>query len=235
MRLVRAVAALSALALLFVGVPWLLIAIGNPGHLLQVDWSTALLVGADSRVVLALVSVVAWLAWGILALTVLFEAVAVLTRERVVLRLPGTAWLRPAAAALVVAAFSVQGPSHAAATAGAPEAPPALASTADGARQAEVGEQEARARPVGRSYIVQSGDELWSVAERELGSGERWRDPLRTTVSSVTATCARTAAPSDLIALPHEAALAVAASSSPPPRAMRDVRSRYSTTSVSGK
>lgn len=176
MRLVRAVAALSALALLFVGVPWLLIAIGNPGHLLQVDWSTALLVGADSRVVLALVSVVAWLAWGILALTVLFEAVAVLTRERVVLRLPGTAWLRPAAAALVVAAFSVQGPSHAAATAGAPEAPPALASTADGARQAEVGEQEARARPVGRSYIVQSGDELWSVAERELGSGERWRD-----------------------------------------------------------
>ncbi|MFD0866174.1 LysM peptidoglycan-binding domain-containing protein, partial [Tessaracoccus lubricantis] len=27
-----------------------------------------------------------------------------------------------------------------------------------------------------RSYTVQPGDELWEVAERELGSGERWRD-----------------------------------------------------------
>ena len=30
--------------------------------------------------------------------------------------------------------------------------------------------------PAGRAYAVRRGDTLWSIATRELGDGQRWRD-----------------------------------------------------------
>lgn len=32
------------------------------------------------------------------------------------------------------------------------------------------------AQPVSRTYTIQKGDTLWSIAQREYGSGQKWRD-----------------------------------------------------------
>lgn len=172
MRLARALGALCGLGLLLIAVPWVLLMIGDPLHLLRVDWRQTLSVAADSRTILSLMSLVAWVAWLILALTVLFEIIAVVSRQRVVITLPGTAWLRPAVATLVAAAFTMPTVQTAMADPSpAPVSPPqAMAPEVASDVHAPVRE--------GREYTVQDGDELWTVAERELGAGSRWRDLL---------------------------------------------------------
>lgn len=175
-RWAKAGAALIALGALLIGVPWFLLQFANPAYLLQVDWVDALTVGADSRLILALLGTIAWVAWAVVALTILFEFVAVLSRQRIRIRLPGTGWLRPAIGALVLTA--VAAPTMASADTGvaAPPVeahlpPPVIASTEPGTPTSMT-----ETAAAGRSYEVQPGDELWSIAERELGSGERWRD-----------------------------------------------------------
>ncbi len=36
--------------------------------------------------------------------------------------------------------------------------------------------QPQQTAPIGRSYVVRSGDTLWAIAQRELGNGNRWRE-----------------------------------------------------------
>ncbi|MHA6523291.1 LysM peptidoglycan-binding domain-containing protein [Tessaracoccus sp. G1721] len=175
MRALRALGAVLALAFLLLGIPWLLLLVGRPGALLTADWVTSLTVAMDSSVLVGALSAAAWLAWAVLAVTVVLEAVAVLTRQRVVVALPGTAWLRPLVGALVLAA--VAAPTAAVADVGAaPAGPP---DGADGvalsAPVTPVASVEQPAAPA-RVYVVQEGDELWGVAERELGEGGRWRE-----------------------------------------------------------
>jgi nucleoid-associated protein YgaU len=171
-RALRALGALLALALLLLGIPWVLVRVGRPEALLGVDWATSLTVAMDSGVLVGALSVAAWLAWVVLALTVVLEAVAVLTHSRVAVTLPGTAWLRPVVGALVLAA--VAAPTAAVAdVVGSPARPsdaegPAVAAPAVAAPSV--------AQVPSRSYVVQPGDELWGVAERELGEGGRWRE-----------------------------------------------------------
>ena len=174
MRALKALTAVAALTALLVGVPVLLLAVGNVGHLLTADWVTALWVGADSRVILALLSLLAWLAWAVLTLTVVFEVIAVLSRQRLVLRLPGTGWLRPAVSTLVAAAFALPSLASATTAAASPSPPPVATPVAP----SEAAREATDSRSAARSYEVQPGDELWSVAERELGAGSRWREVL---------------------------------------------------------
>src|SRR5690606_26488313 len=97
------------------------------------------------------------------------------------IRLPGTGWLRPAAASLVAAVLAPLLGSHLPEGA---DTPPlavlgprlAAADETDGAERPRTREQETGGAAEGTWYIVQGGDELWSVAERLLGSGHRWRD-----------------------------------------------------------
>ena len=176
MRILRAGGALAALAALLFGVPWFLLQFASPTHLLEADWVRALTVGADGRLILALLGLVGWLAWAVLALTIAFEVVAVLSRQRIRLRLPGTGWLRPAVGALVMAV--VASPSLASAdTAAPPLESVAVLTGTEGPAEAPPSTQP----PVhveGREYVIEPGDELWAIAERELGSGERWREIL---------------------------------------------------------
>lgn len=171
MRLARALGALCGLGLLLIAVPWALLMIGDPRHLLTVDWRQVLTVAADSRTILSLLSLVAWAAWLVLTLTVVFEIIAVASRKRLVIALPGTGWLRPAVAALVAAAFTMPAAQTATADPPAPVAPPHTTAL-------EVATDVQERLPAGRDYTVQAGDELWTVAERELGDGSRWRDLL---------------------------------------------------------
>lgn len=175
MKWLRALGSLTVLVGVLFGVPWLLLALGQPGLLLDVDWPRALTRPDDGRVVLALLSMVGWIAWAVLAASIAGELVAVLTRRRIDWQPPGTHWLRPVVAALVAAAtFSptalaqaAPSPASIPTTVHLPSSPPLATAPVD------------EAPPVtGRTYIVQPGDELWSVAESQLGSGERWRDLL---------------------------------------------------------
>ena len=174
MRLIRALGATLALAFLLIGIPWLLLQVGNPTALLNADWATSLFVAMDSRLVVAALSVVGWVAWAVLALTVVFELLSVATRRRVAVALPGTGWLRPVIGALVLAA--VAAPNAAVADTVAAPGGPADASggraSVSARAEASVSDEAAGSR----TYLVQPGDELWGVAEQELGEGGRWRE-----------------------------------------------------------
>ncbi|WP_297745722.1 LysM peptidoglycan-binding domain-containing protein [uncultured Tessaracoccus sp.] len=184
MKWLRAAASLALLVGVLVGVPMLLFASTNPSGLLEVDWARALMRPDDGRIVLELLGLIGWLAWGVLAATIIVEVVAVVTRRRIDVRLPGTQWLRPAVTALVAAvllapvgAASAAPPDTPAphATAHVPQGDPSAASSRDTSPDDA---PPAATTRTGREYVVQPGDELWTLAKQQLGSGERWRDIL---------------------------------------------------------
>lgn len=171
MRWLRALASLAILLGVLLGVPWLLLQLADPLGLLAVDWARALTRPDDGRILLGLLGVVAWLAWAALAGTILSELVAVLTRQRIRIPVPGTGWLRPLIGSLVAAATLTPAAMAAA------EPPPVAAATSRLSPGTEATETQ-EAGTTGRPYTVRAGDELWSVAETHLGNGERWRDLL---------------------------------------------------------
>lgn len=197
MRVVRAIGALSALAALLVGVPWILARFGNATELLTLDWASALGGIQGGRLMLALLSTAGWVAWLVLAATTLLEAVAVASRYRVTVTLPGTGWLRPVVSTLLLAAVGAPGgllaqaaqphdagpllsPPGPAQTAASPAPVPPAPATSAPAKPAPDAPAVTTTRPTAppsatRTYVVQAGDELWTLAERELGSGDRWR------------------------------------------------------------
>ncbi|MDU7361606.1 MAG: LysM peptidoglycan-binding domain-containing protein [Propionibacteriaceae bacterium] len=189
MKWLRAVGSLALLLGVLVGVPFLLLTFTNPGALLQVQWSTALLRPDDGGILVELLGLVGWLAWLVLAATIVAEVLAVATRNRIDVHLPGTEWLRPAVTALVAAVMLV--PSTAASAAPDAPAPPVTSGmssttqpghggssgTASGVATSHEAQEKQQPR-TGREYVVQPGDELWTVAQHQLGAGERWRDLL---------------------------------------------------------
>jgi len=130
--------------------------------------------------------VVGWSAWGCFALSVLVEVPAQL-RGRMPRRLPAMGWSQRTAAGLVGAIFALlpttgafaatavpvtgsptvaTAPSHAAATpaAGVSDAP----SVSDAANAVQ--------HLVYTVPASRPAESLWSIAEKHLGSGERWKD-----------------------------------------------------------
>lgn len=171
MSILRRLGALLALAALTVGVPLLLLRIATPGALLRLDWASVLTRPLGPDLVLGVLSVLGWLAWVALALTILVETLAQLSRQRIVIHLPGVGWARPLIGALVLAAVTAPVAAHADPGDEAPPPPgpehQAPATSPSGTRRAP--------DATSRGYTVRAGDELWSIAERELGSGELWR------------------------------------------------------------
>lgn len=176
MKAVRAIAAVVLLLALVGGVPFLLLSWGRLDALLMLDWRTVLTRPDDGQILLAILTAAGWLAWGLIALTTALETLAALTRHRVSLRLPGTGWFRPGIAALIAAATLAPATAMA-----APSEPPPLSAEVTATETVAPGEKSAvslPADPTGRPYTIQAGDELWDLAERELGAGERWREIL---------------------------------------------------------
>nr|WP_108870924.1 LysM peptidoglycan-binding domain-containing protein [Tessaracoccus timonensis] len=186
MKWLRAAASLALLVGVLVGVPMLLFASTNPAGLLDVDWARALMRPDDGRIVLELLGLIGWLAWAVLAATIIVEVVAVATSRRIDVRLPGTQWFRPAITALVAAVMLAPvGTASAAppaapephATAHVPQGDPSSSAAAADSTSTDDAPPAATTR-TGREYVVQPGDELWTLAKQHLGSGERWRDIL---------------------------------------------------------
>ncbi|MFD7731168.1 LysM peptidoglycan-binding domain-containing protein [Kitasatospora phosalacinea] len=184
-----ALGSLLALVLLLAGVPALLgygtLAVAAAGDPVHGDLLAALTSPDDGGLFLWLLVGVGWIGWLCFLLSVLVEIPAQL-RGRVARRIPAFGWSQRIAAGLigsVLALLPVAGsafaatpelaqrpsvtaqldaaPAYAALPAGAPAATPA----ADPQQQPTYTVRDAR-----------PADSLWSIADRQLGSGERWTE-----------------------------------------------------------
>ena len=209
LAILKGLGALLVLIIAVFGVPaFLMIFVGNPLPS-SFHWSSivpALTTPDDGTILVSLITIVAWLAWAVFTVAVLVELLALVSRQRVRIRLPGLGGPQRLASGLVVAVVSlaVVAPqlSHAAPAHAAPaQTAPAQTAPAQVAReitraQVETSQLDAtakapKARAGGhqlgsrsspsrvtasaRSYTVQRGDDLWTLAERFYGEGREWR------------------------------------------------------------
>lgn len=182
----RRILALIALLLLVVAPPVALLAWGFTDlgaiHL----WSAT-----DVRVLLAVLTLVGWLAWAAWMVALVVELVGALRGRRVRVALPGLSVPRALASALVaVVLASGAGVAHAtprvaddpaaalvvgevaAASAPAHATPATPATLASLATPAAPPVAEVSAGP---QHTVAPGDDLWSLAEKYYGQGGQWR------------------------------------------------------------
>ena len=183
MSRVRSVGAALALLLIVVAAPVALLVWGvSPGvaaNLFRPD---------DGSALLALLTAIGWVAWAAFTVSVVVEAINVLGRRAVPIRLPLLGALQAVAGALVFTALT---PIAAAGAAGAAESNLATAdvrqpatvvvASAQPAPETAVPDQSAESQEEAEDeaevpgYRVRPGDDLWSIAEQVLGDGQLWR------------------------------------------------------------
>ncbi|MFT3860021.1 LysM peptidoglycan-binding domain-containing protein [Micropruina sp.] len=157
---IRSIGAALALVVVVVGAPLALLFWGVPvtavGNLARPD---------DGSALLALLTLAGWVARAVFAVSVVLEAVNIVGRRAVPLRLPLAGGLQAIAGALVFAALSPAVPAGA--------APPVAAPASSGVEATGATQAESPTEVAG--YLVRPGDDLWSVAEQVLGEGRHWR------------------------------------------------------------
>ncbi|MEV4555403.1 LysM peptidoglycan-binding domain-containing protein [Kitasatospora sp. NPDC049285] len=183
-----ALGSLLVLLVLLLGVPALLgygtLAVAGMGDPVGGSVTDALTSPDDGRLFLWALVAVGWLAWLCFLLAVLIEIPAQL-RGRVARRIPAFGWSQRLAAGLVgsvIVLLPVAGSAFAA-TPELPQRAPAVAqltaAPAIAALPAAAPAAAPAADPQQPVYTVRDtrpADSLWSIAERQLGSGERWTE-----------------------------------------------------------
>jgi len=195
-RLIRGLAALVVLLVGLVAVPaFLVVFVGNP---LPSDLGWDRLVAGltrpdDGSILIGLVAIVAWISWAVFAASVMVEVVAVASRQRVRLHVPGLVASQRLVSGLVVSVVALvavapqlghASPSRATPAAGPEEAVtrsaigPSTAPAPEVRRHISTGGERVTSvapEPVGIRHTVERGDDLWSLAERFYGEGREWR------------------------------------------------------------
>ena len=195
-RLAGAAAGLAVIAVVLAGPPYALVRLTGwpvprqlPGWTQLQAFLTSPL--SDGAIINGL-ALAAWVLWALAAVAVLTEVAAALA-GRPAPRLPVIAPFQAAAAAVIgatvlttlqapQAAPNSMQPLHAALTARTAVAAPLIpgqqaSAAAASSPQAARGRDTPAARP--RTYRVVPGDDLWEIAARFLGNGERWHELYR--------------------------------------------------------
>jgi nucleoid-associated protein YgaU len=183
--------ATALIILLVAAVPVLLIAIGSAPWDADLDKMGNLLTTSDDgTLALVVISVVAWMAWAVMAFSVLVETVAQVrgmptpsllglgVPQRAARQLVATAALLFVAVPTASAAFPAT-PAHASTT------PPVVESPRLGLETEPAGvhretpnaasmETSQTRQPSTVEYTVKRGDSLWRIADRMLGDGARY-------------------------------------------------------------
>ncbi|MGK4584323.1 LysM peptidoglycan-binding domain-containing protein [Kitasatospora sp. HPMI-4] len=183
-----ALGALTALLGLLAGLPALLLygtlAVAGMGDPAGGGFVSMLTGPDDGRLFLWALVVVGWGAWLCFALSVLLEVPAQL-RGRIARRIPAFGWSQRLAAGLVGSVLAVL-PVAGGAFAATPDKAPAVVAPAQLTARAPLAALPAApvapalapaAADQQPTYTVRDSrpaDSLWSIAERQLGSGERW-------------------------------------------------------------
>jgi LysM repeat protein len=189
-RRMRGLGSLTVLLLGTAGAPVALAFLGGSPLPEELTWSAvrqALFTPADGMILVGLITIVGWLAWLVFTLSVISELVAVMSRQRIRIRLPGLDVPQRYAAGLLISVITMISVPHAvqadphsdrqvAATPRAPE-PAALIIEPIEAATHSPGPAAPRAEvdDVRRRHMVAAGDDLWSLAERYYGNGREWR------------------------------------------------------------
>jgi LysM domain len=188
-RLVRGLGSLAVLLLGIAGVPLALAILGGNPLPNELTWDAvqqALLMPADGVLLVGLITIIGWLAWLVFVLSLISELVALASRQRIRIRLPGLAAPQRFVAGLLISVITMisvapavqadHPPDRRVAATPTPE--PRLStierpSTGSGRKTAAV---PAQPQDDGKyHHVVQAGDDLWSLAERYYGDGRVWR------------------------------------------------------------
>ncbi|WP_336054024.1 LysM peptidoglycan-binding domain-containing protein [Streptomyces sp. CA2R101] len=177
-RLLRALLGLVVLLALVGGVPFLLLALGHQPTELT-GGLDALLRPDDGTLFLVVLTLIGWAGWAAFTLSAVIELVAVL-RRRSAPRLKGLGGLQSFAGFLIgglvllaPTAFSAATTQTATAAVTAPHTT-AQVHRAGAPTTPEAADAGAQAGP--QHTVTAPREELWDLAERYLGRGERWRD-----------------------------------------------------------
>ena len=192
-RAAAGLGAVTGLLLGLVGVPIALLLIGTSTW--PDSWSVAAVLGAltrpdDGQLLAVLLIVVGWVAWAVFAVSVVAEAIQLLPRSRVRIRIPGLGAPQRLAAMLLVAAIALlptASPARATppSPAPAPTMPVSQAAPIEVTRPTDQPPTEPPAAPAAQSgpskrstpatrerdgvvHRVVAGDDLWSLAESVL-------------------------------------------------------------------
>lgn len=180
-RLLRAALGLVVLLALVGGVPFLLLALGHQPTELT-GGLDALLRPDDGTLFLVVLTLIGWAGWAAFTLSAVIELVAVL-RHRSAPRLKGLGGLQSFAGFLIgglvllaPTAASAATPQTATAAVTAPHTTAEgrqvhHADTPSTSKAADTGTQTGP-----QHTVTATREELWDLAERYLGRGERWRD-----------------------------------------------------------
>ena len=189
-RLIRGLGSLAVLLLGTAGVPVALAFLGGNPLPDELTWSAvrhALFTPADGMILVGLITIVGWLAWLVFALSVISELVAIVSRQRIRIRLPGLDAPQRFAAGLLISVITMISVPHAVQAdphsdrqvAAAPASAGATGSDhrADraSATHSSSGTPDRASRSTLRHHVVEAGDDLWSLAERYYGDGRDWR------------------------------------------------------------
>ncbi|HEX5334731.1 MAG TPA: LysM peptidoglycan-binding domain-containing protein, partial [Propionicimonas sp.] len=166
MRWLRGIGALTALGLVIIGAP---VALAGWGRM-PVGWPAALARPDDGSVLLVALTVLGWLAWAAFTLSIATEAARLVSSGRVRLRIPLLGGLQQLSTGLLLAVLAL------APTSPASQAPPRERVVAlEEPTRAQVA-PEPDEETEGDTYRVAPGDDLWTVSDRLLGDGGRWRE-----------------------------------------------------------
>lgn len=185
-RFLRGLTALLVVGGVVVGGPIALLNFGRLDAFTQLDWPGLLTTPDDGSLVLGVVTVIGWVAWALATASLLSEALALLSGQRLRLRLPGLGVFAPASAVLITAIIGLVSAQVLTPTAANAANPASTAATASPAATAV--SLSAPASPVedstpnpskpGVLHTVVLGDDLWSLAEHYYDDGSRWREIL---------------------------------------------------------